>query len=216
MAKSATGVHENGNHEAETDTPTAVDVTSGNVSSSKQLGRPKKKSRQGKGGGPKTAAGKAKVSRNAIKHGIMSKSPVIPGMEEEEEWQAHRAAAVESLEPDGHLETVLAERIAFLFCRFLRVVRYETAVTAAGVEFQGVGTPDAEMRMLPTNSHLDRIMRYDGNIQRQLVQTYNLFEAVQARRKGQPVNHTRIDIGSSPQFRNTRAPALSDAFANLN
>ena len=179
-------------------------------------GRPKKQSRRGKGGGPKTKAGKAAVSRNAVKHGIMSKSPVIAGMEHEEEWQVHRAATVKSLEPVGHLETVLAERIAFSFWRFLRVARYEAAVTAKGVEFEGVDTPDAEMWLLPTSSHLDRIMRYDGNIQRQLVQTYNLFEAVQARRLGQPVNRTRVDISSPPQFRNTRAPALSDAFLSLN
>lgn len=270
MAKSKNGVHENGSHEAETNSPSAVDVASGNVSNSKHTGRPKKKSRrgqgggpktaagkaqacdvapaegqkrrskQGKGGGPKTAAGKLAVSRNAIKHGITSASPVIPGMESEELWQAYRSGIVESLEPEGWLETVLAVRIASLFWRLDRVVRYETAVTAQGVEYvsgdvaasdvSGRGAlangdlqeqpsqrnmAEAETWLLPTSFHLDRVMRYETHFHREMLQTSNLLEAVQARRHGQPTNLTRLDVSSSPQYRNTRAPALSDAFANL-
>ena len=168
------------------------------------------------GGGPKTKAGKAAVSRNAVKHGITSASPVIPGMESDEEWQAYRSGIIESLEPEGRLETVLAVRIAELLWRFDRVIRYETSVTAKGVEFEGVDAPDAEMWMLPTSFHLDRVMRYENHIHRQLKQTYNLLDAIMARRMGQPTHLTRLDISSSPQFRNTRAPVLSDAFANLN
>ena len=179
-------------------------------------GRPRKQSRRGQGGGPKTKAGKAAVSRNAIKHGITSASPVIPGMESDEEWQAYRSGIIESLEPEGRLETVLAVRIAELLWRFDRVIRYETSVTAKGVEFEGVDAPDAEMWMLPTSFHLDRVMRYENHIHRQLKQTYNLLDAIMARRMGQPTHLTRLDISSSPQFRNTRAPVLSDAFANLN
>ena len=36
-------------------------------------------------GGPRTAAGKAKVSRNALKHGVNSESPTAGG-ESEEDW----------------------------------------------------------------------------------------------------------------------------------
>ncbi len=178
-------------------------------------GRPRKQSRRGKGGGPKTAVGKAKVSRNAVKHGITSPSPVIPRMESEEEWQAFRSGILESLEPEGRLEAVLG-RLAELLWRFGRVIRYEAAVTAKCVEFDGVDAPDAEMWLLPANSHLDRVMRYESHIHRQLSQTYNLIDAVMGRRIGQPSNLTRLDISSPPQFRNTRAPVLSDAFPNLN
>ena len=87
------------------------------------------KSQQGKGGGPKTKAGKLAVRRNALKHGFMSEASVIPGMENEGDWKLHLAGVVESLEPDGHLETVLAERIASVCWRFNRVIRYEASVT---------------------------------------------------------------------------------------
>ena len=74
-------------------------------------GRPRKQSRRGKGGGPKTAAGKAAVSRNAVKHGITSASPVIPGMESDEEWQAYRSGIIESLEPEG--STLLGKQVLY-------------------------------------------------------------------------------------------------------
>lgn len=39
--------------------------------------------------GPKTANGRAAVRHNALKHGITSTCPVIPGMESEAEWHHH-------------------------------------------------------------------------------------------------------------------------------
>lgn len=76
--------------------------------------------------GPKTEAGKAVVRRNAVKHGVLKASPVIPGLEREEDWEAHRAGIRASLAPEGHLEDTLAERIALLLWRLQRVARYET------------------------------------------------------------------------------------------
>lgn len=80
--------------------------------------------------GPKTANGRAAVRHNAIKHGMASNSPVIPGMESEAEWQAHLDAVVASFAPEGYLEQLLAGRFANLFWRMNRVTRYEVAVTA--------------------------------------------------------------------------------------
>jgi hypothetical protein len=76
-------------------------------------------------GGPVTEVGKAVSSRNATRHGIMAMVPVIPGMEQEEEWEAHRADIVDNLSPVGHLEELLADRIALQLWRLRRVARYE-------------------------------------------------------------------------------------------
>ena len=78
-------------------------------------------------GGPKTEAGKAIASANATKHGIMSIRPVIDG-EDPSAWEAHLRGTIEALEPVGHLERVLAERVALLLWRQLRVARHETIV----------------------------------------------------------------------------------------
>jgi hypothetical protein len=84
--------------------------------------------------GPRTPAGKAAVARNALKHGAYAALPVIPGVEREEDWQAHRDGILDSLAPVGLLETRLAERAAQLLWRLERVARYETAVIRVGLE----------------------------------------------------------------------------------
>src|SRR5262245_47089473 len=91
--------------------------------------------------GPKTAEGKAIVSRNATKHGIFASVPVIPG-ECPQTWEAHRAGVVESLAPVGLLEVNLAERAALLLWRLRRLARYEAETVAAAIE-------DAEVPPLP-------------------------------------------------------------------
>jgi hypothetical protein len=77
-------------------------------------------------GGPATQEGKEVVKWNAVQHGIRSPAPVVPGVEKAEDWEDHRDGVLESLQPEGHLEFVLAERVALLSWRLRRVVRYET------------------------------------------------------------------------------------------
>ena len=77
-------------------------------------------------GGPRTEEGKEVARWNAARHGIRSPAPVVPGIEKAEDWEAHGAGVLESLKPEGHLETVLAERVALLSWRLHRVTRYET------------------------------------------------------------------------------------------
>jgi hypothetical protein len=77
-------------------------------------------------GGPKTEEGKEVVRWNATRHGIRSPAPVVPGVEKKEDWEEHKDGVLESLSPEGHLEFVLAERVALLLWRLHRVTRYET------------------------------------------------------------------------------------------
>jgi hypothetical protein len=77
-------------------------------------------------GGPATQEGKEVVKWNAVQHGIRSPAPVVPGVEKKEDWQEHRHGILESLSPEGHLEFVLAERVALLSWRLNRVTRFET------------------------------------------------------------------------------------------
>src|SRR5215211_3401135 len=81
-------------------------------------------------GGPNTEEGKEIVRWNATRHGIRSPAPVVPGVESKEDWEVHRDGMLESLQPEGHLEFVLAERVALLSWRLHRVIRYETEAIA--------------------------------------------------------------------------------------
>ncbi len=85
-------------------------------------------------GGPKTGEGKEVVRWNATRHGISSLAPVVPGLEEPEDWQQHREGILENLFPVGHLELTLAERVAILSWRLHRVTRYETEAIALSQE----------------------------------------------------------------------------------
>jgi hypothetical protein len=86
------------------------------------------------GGGPATQNGKAVVRWNATRHGISSPAPVVPGLEEREDWENHLNGIMEGLSPVGHLEVTLAERVALLSWRLHRVTRYETGAIATSQE----------------------------------------------------------------------------------
>lgn len=157
---------------------------------------------------------------NALKHGITSNSPVIPGMEDDGAWRRHRDGIVANLAPEGHLEEVLAERIAGLLWRLQRVTRYEIVVTMRHIDSaafdlavaerylaraEEIVEPEPERaqeareaRILPSDSDLARIMRHETHLHRQWVQTLHELQALQARRRGEPVHLARLDISSPP------------------
>jgi len=80
--------------------------------------------------GPQTPAGKAKASRNAVKHGLTARAVVLPHLEDAADWGAHRDGIVASLAPIGALEAELADRVAVLTWRLRRAVRAETDAVA--------------------------------------------------------------------------------------
>jgi len=178
---------------------------------------------RGQGGGPKTAKGKAASSRNAVKHGLRSDAPVIPELESFDDWERHREGIVASFEPEGGFETYLAVRIAKLAWRLNRVPRYETEMVAhnldnigrdmqisgiyglaLGIPSEEIGTEDkideqVSRRLLPSRDPMERIIRYEGHLHRQLIQTIRELEATQARRKGdRPSPLARLDVSGSP------------------
>ena len=84
--------------------------------------------------GPRTEQGKAIARLNALKHGTLATTPVVPRLERPDEWERHLAATLESLGPVGHLEAVLAQRVALLLWRLGRVARYEREVIGVAQE----------------------------------------------------------------------------------
>jgi hypothetical protein len=86
----------------------------------------KKANGQGKGGGPKTAAGKERQIASRLTHGIRSRSPVLLHVESQEEWWQHLAGIRESYVPVGEVEECLVYLIAYQFWRWIaRLLPYE-------------------------------------------------------------------------------------------
>lgn len=76
-----------------------------------------------------TIEGKATIARNAVKHGIFTKDLILKSEvceESETEYQALLHGLVESLTPQGEIESLLVEKIAIDFWRLRRVIRFET------------------------------------------------------------------------------------------
>jgi hypothetical protein len=90
---------------------------------------------RGDGGGPKTAEGKARSSRNAVKHGIRSPHPfIIEGLESPEEWEEFRLGIIESWQPVGMQELELAINVAWDHWKLRRCRRHENALLGKQVE----------------------------------------------------------------------------------
>ncbi len=60
--------------------------------------------------GPRTLIGKARVAQNPLTHGLTGRHIVLPS-ENPHEYDAFRAGLVKSLEPEGDLERLLADKI---------------------------------------------------------------------------------------------------------
>jgi len=63
--------------------------------------------------GPRTEAGRAVVSQNALRHGLFSQEEVV-SWEKPEEFAEYREVVLAELEPAGAIETILAERLVGL------------------------------------------------------------------------------------------------------
>jgi len=139
-----------------------------------------------KGPGPKTPQGKARVSRNAMRFGIHSPAPLIPG-ERPEDRQAHDAGVLASVECPTYIDTLLTERVASAAWSLKRVARYEET------EFTRVnnGSP---VFLLPPGTELDKIVKYEAHLSRQFYQALHELEARQKQRRGEATPLARLDV----------------------
>lgn len=95
--------------------------------------------------GPRTPAGKARVSRNALKHGLAGKDLVFPS-ENPRHYDAFRAGLIESLDPRGDLEALLADRIVADAWRLRRIPILEAALHRRGRHDLAIDQAEAALR----------------------------------------------------------------------
>ena len=81
--------------------------------------------------GATTAGGKATVSKNAIRHGLLSQRLIITG-EEIQDFDALLVGLMQSVAPEGMLEKVLVEKVAVAMWRQKRLVAAESASIELG------------------------------------------------------------------------------------
>ena len=88
--------------------------------------------------GPRTPEGKAVVSQNAVKHGLLAKEVVIKG-EDPGEFEFYRDQMLGELAPVGSVESMLAERVVSLSWRLQRAERLQSAAFDALYEKETAG-----------------------------------------------------------------------------
>jgi hypothetical protein len=74
--------------------------------------------------GPRTPEGKAAVSQNAVKHGLLTRQDVITS-ESQADFDLYRERMLAELAPAGPMESMLAERIVALSWRLKRAGRIQ-------------------------------------------------------------------------------------------
>jgi len=181
---------------------------------------------RGEGGGPKTAEGKARSSRNAVKHGIRSPHPfIIEGLESPEEWEEFKLGIIESWQPVGMQELELAINVAWDHWKLRRCRRHENAVLSKQVaeteeELQQEDASEDDLpedaplpaidperlihnqhlKVIPDGWSMDRLLRYEAQVRKALNQDMNMLEVQQARRQGERTPLARVQVDSGPAY----------------
>jgi hypothetical protein len=161
--------------------------------------------------GPKTTMGKKRVSKNAVRHGFFSKFLLIQhpdGKESPGEYDDLYAGVCKHYQPVGWLEEFWVNKTAVCSWRLRRLIRCESgqidralaqhryelqqskADDLAAPEFAPLSSPEMDAMtdhlFLPEKEDLDKLLRFESMINRQLNHAIAELERVQARRKGEP------------------------------
>lgn len=85
--------------------------------------------------GPRTSEGKAASSRNALKHGLTSETPLLPH-EDATAYDALVGEIYQEISPKTSLDAILTLRLANLIWRLRRIATFEAALVAWTLEQQ--------------------------------------------------------------------------------
>jgi hypothetical protein len=138
--------------------------------------------------GPKTAAGRARVARNATKHGLCARRMMLLVDENAAAFGAFEAALHDELAPEGALQADLVARIVVAAWRARRADRLEAAVLGRHLEGASLFHQSAQSALglgVMGNSGaraLDTLVRYRGSALAELFRSLAALKALQAER----------------------------------
>ena len=120
--------------------------------------------------GPRTAAGKARSARNALKHGLRARRVLLLDGEDAAEFRAFATRLQAELMPEGVLQESLVGRITIAAWRSRRADRLESALLGRYLAPAADADPDPHASLgagLIRDRHgtraLDTLLRYRGS-----------------------------------------------------
>ncbi len=140
--------------------------------------------------GPRTPAGKARVKFNALRHGLLAKSVILPirppeaDSEKRSHFDALLAQLIDELKPVGILEDMLVEKIAVSYWRLRRALRAEAGEICDNIRNFRRYPYDADPATLalPSSRNTLKIVRYQNAIERQLHRAITQLQRLQEHR----------------------------------
>ena len=138
--------------------------------------------------GPRTPEGKERARFNALRHGLLARSVVIPtrdGPENRKQFERLLTQLRDKLNPDGILEEMLVEKIAVAYWRLRRALRAE----AGEIDDNLCHARDYRLQThpgtlaLPSRGDTLKIVRYETAIERQLHRAIDQLRSLQKDRR---------------------------------
>ena len=174
--------------------------------------------------GPRTKRGKRFSRWNSLQHGLLLRDIVIPaglGQKSFGEFRFLLEQLRRDLHPEGTLEEMLVEKIAACYWRFRRLIRSETGAVRKDMgrvprdilpelafrEALGIKKPmtdeerdewietEEACRYVPGGDVVDKLLRYETTLERELYHALSQLERIQRRKNGEPVPPPTIVAG---------------------
>jgi hypothetical protein len=146
--------------------------------------------------GPHTEKGKLACRVNALAHGLTGCTALLLPHESGDEFAQHVADVQRDLRPKGKIENELVGRIAWIIWRQHRLMRYESAAARLRIQnavgqcaFDTDGTSPSNddarhLSSLGISFAMDRVIRYESHLTRQLDKVMDRLLTQQQRRRG--------------------------------
>jgi hypothetical protein len=162
--------------------------------------------------GPRSTVGKARSSRNALRHGLTARGPLLPN-ESRLAWTHHVTSIRDELEPLGYLEESYVARIAMLLWRLQRVTLFETdSLTESPSLVDRIDAAENESQL-----HIDVRKLSDEELE-ELIDRGDQRRAKDAKAapgRTVPIPHVRTEIVTVMGYETHLERQLQRAFAEL-
>ena len=151
--------------------------------------------------GPQTPEGKANVAQNAVKHGLLAEHILIRD-ENREDYEAFRDTMAHNLQPEGSVESLLAERIITAAWRLRRAVRLERDAIHTWLDnsirlrekypYRHEEKPEFTPSSIAADTIRNtdaygKLSRYEAHLERSMYRALHELQRLQAARRGADV-----------------------------